>query len=74
VPGGGARVRSEVHYHFPATSEELISPNELSFRTRADLTRALTSAGFAVERVFGDWDRRPPGPGRPELIFVAVRA
>ena len=34
---------------------------------------ALTRAGFTVERVFGDWDRRPPGQGTPEMIFVAVR-
>ncbi len=73
VAGGGARVRCEVHYRFPATGEELVSENELRFRTRTELTQALTRAGFTVERVFGDWERRPPGPGRPELIFVAVR-
>jgi hypothetical protein len=74
VVGDGARVRCEVHYRFPATGEELVSDNELRFRTRTELTRALTRAGFTVESVWGDWDRRPPGPGRPELIFVAVRA
>ena len=74
VAGDGARVRCEVHYRFLATGEELVSDNQLRFRTRTELTRALTRAGFTVERVWGDWDRRPPGPGRPELIFVAVRA
>lgn len=73
VTGGGARVRCEVHYRFLATGEELVSDNELRFRTRAELTGALARAGFTVEREFGDWDRRPPGPGRPEMIFVAVR-
>lgn len=73
VAGGGARVRCEVHYRFLATGEELVSENELRFRTRNELTQALTRAGFTVERVFGDWDRRPPGPGRPEMIFVALR-
>jgi dihydrofolate reductase len=27
----------------------------------------------SVERLYGDWDRRPVGPGTPELIFVAAR-
>jgi len=36
------------------------------------LFREYTEPRMAA--VFGDWDRRPPGPGRPELIFVAVRA
>jgi SAM-dependent methyltransferase len=73
VLGEGALVRCEVHYRFPATGEELVSDNELRFRTRTELTQALTGAGYAVERVFGDWDRRPPGLGTPEMIFVAVR-
>jgi SAM-dependent methyltransferase len=73
VVGDGARVRCEVHYKFLSTGEELVSDNELRFRTRTELTQALTDAGLTVERVFGDWDRRPPGPGRPEMIFVAVR-
>jgi hypothetical protein len=69
----GARIRSQVHYRFPATGEELVSDNELRFRSRAELAGALTRAGFTVERVFGDWDRRPPGQETPEMIFVAVR-
>ena len=73
VAGDGARVRTEVHYRFLATGEELVSENELRFRTRTELTQALTGAGFTVERVFGNWDRRPPGQGSPEMIFVAVR-
>ena len=72
--GAGAHVRCEVHYRFLATGEELVSDNELRFRSRAELTQDLTRAGFAVERVFGDWDRRPPGQGTPEMIFVAVRS
>jgi len=62
-----------VPYRFLATGEELVSENELRFRTRTELTQALTRAGFTVERVFGDWDRRPPGPGSREMIFVAMR-
>jgi len=73
VVGGGELVRSEVHYRFPSPAEEIISPNELRFRARATLTSQLMAAGFSVEHVFGDWDRRPAGPGTPEMIFVAVR-
>jgi len=76
VIGDGALVRSEVHYRFPASGEELVSRNELRFRTRSELTRDLARAGFSVQHVFGDWDRRPARPqdqGNPELIFVAAR-
>ncbi len=73
VIGSGARVRSEVHYRFLSSGEELVSQNELRFPARAELTQDLARAGFAVEHVFGDWDRRPAGRGSPEMIFVAAR-
>ena len=38
-----------------------------------ELTRSLVTAGFAVERVYGDWDARPAGPSTRELIVVAAR-
>jgi len=71
VLADGARVRSEVHYHFQSSGEELVSENELRFRTRPELAQDLAEAGFEVERLYGDWDRRPAAPGTPELIFVA---
>jgi len=49
------------HYAFASTGEELLSPTKLRFRTLEELTRSLAGAGFAVERVYGDWDRRPAG-------------
>jgi hypothetical protein len=49
-----------------------VSENERRFRSRAEPTQALTRAGYMVERVFGHWDRRPPCPGTPEIIVVAV--
>ena len=66
------RVLYELHYRFP-DGVELVSQNELRFRTQAELTDGLVDAGFAVERVFGDWDRAPVGDGTPELDFVARR-
>ena len=52
--------------------EELVSHAELKFRTRAELGRSLSEAGFSVESVFGDWDGRPADAASRELIFVAA--
>jgi SAM-dependent methyltransferase len=65
-------VRSEIHYLFARSGEELVSTNELRFRTRSELSRSLSDAGFSVESVFGDWDGRPADTASRELIFVAV--
>jgi SAM-dependent methyltransferase len=61
------------HYAFVATGEEVVSPTRLRFRTLEQLTDSLVDAGFSVERVFGHWDRRAPGPASPELVLVACR-
>jgi SAM-dependent methyltransferase len=60
------------HYVFAATGEELVSPTRLRFRSEDELAQSLADAGFAVERVYGDWDRRPAGPTTRELIVVAT--
>jgi hypothetical protein len=64
-------VRTEIHYLFAHSGEELVSTNELRFRTRAELGRSLSDSGFSVESVLGDWDGRPADPASHELIFVA---
>jgi SAM-dependent methyltransferase len=64
-------VTYEIHYLF-ATGEEVVAPGQLRFRTEEELARSLADAGFAVERVYGDWDRGPPAPTNPELIVVAA--
>ena len=69
----GDLVRFEQHYLFAESGEELVSPGELRFRTRVELSRSLSDAGFFVEDVIGDWDGRPADVTNPELIFVAVR-
>jgi len=61
------------HYAFEATGDELVSRCDLRFRSLAELRESLAEAGFAIERVYGDWDRRPPGPTTRELIVVAAR-
>ena len=61
------------HYVFAATGEEVVAPGRLRFRTRDELTQSLRETGFAVERVYGDWDRRPADVATRELIVVAER-
>jgi len=62
-----------IHYAFVASGEEVVSPIKLRFRSEEELTESLRDAGFTVERVYGDWDRRPAGPTSRELIVVAAR-
>jgi len=62
-----------IHYLFAATGEEIVTSNQLRFRSVDELTRSLAAAGFAIERVYGDWDRRPVSPTARELIVVAAR-
>ncbi len=69
----GDVVRTQINYHFTSTGEDLISTNELRFRSQDELAQSLRDAGFSIERVCGDWDRSPVGAQSPELIFVAVR-
>jgi SAM-dependent methyltransferase len=67
------QVRFVGHYRFVRSGDELISGCDLVFRSRDDLGRSLTTTGFTVEDVFGDWDGQPVGPDSPELIFLARR-
>ena len=69
----GDLVRYDIHYRFASSGEELISSNELRFRTQAELEQSLADAGFSVRHVFGDWNREPVHAGSPELIFLASR-
>jgi len=62
------------HRRLLQSNEELVSPFALRFRSEELLRQTLTSSGFSVEDVFGDWDRRPSGPGKPELIVIARRS
>ncbi len=70
----GDRTECELHYRFADRGDELVSRNVLRFRTEPELARDLVDAGFSVERVFGDWDRRPVSGATSELIFVAARS
>lgn len=62
-----------IHYLFIATGDEILAPCRLRFRTLAELTESLVAAGFAIQRIHGDWDRRPADAMTSELIVVATR-
>jgi SAM-dependent methyltransferase len=62
------------HRRLLRSDEELISPFALRFRSEELLRQSLGSSGFSVENIFGDWDRRPSGPGERELIVIAKRS
>jgi SAM-dependent methyltransferase len=68
-----SRVLTDLHYLFRRTGEELVSRNELRFRTNDEITQSLASAGFAVEQVYGNWDWSLADLSSPEFIFVARR-
>ena len=59
------------HRRILQSNEELVSPFALRFRSEELLRQSLTFSGFSVENVYGDWDRRPSGPGERELIVIA---
>jgi SAM-dependent methyltransferase len=67
----GDVVHAVGHRRLLGISEELVSPFALRFRSEELLRQSLTASGFSVESVFGDWDKRPSGPGERELIVIA---
>ena len=69
----GRRIRYELRYRFAASGEDVVSANELVFRTQEEITQSLQDAGFTLRDLFGDWDRTPATPSSPEMIFVAER-
>ncbi len=67
------RVQYELHYRFERIGEEVVSTDELIFRSQAEIVQSLKDAGFSLDNVYGDWDRSAVGAKSPEMIFVARR-
>lgn len=67
------RVRFAGHNVFTDTGEVVVASSELRFRSRAELTDSLISVGFAVERVYGDWQHGPLVGASRVMVFVARR-
>jgi SAM-dependent methyltransferase len=74
VSVANGRVRFEGHNVFTQTGEMVVASSELRFRSLAELIDSLTDAGFAVEHVYGDWERGPLTRASREMVFVARRA
>lgn len=70
---GNGRVRFEGHNIFTATGETLVAGSELRFRSLQELADSLTSAGFTVEHVYGDWHKGPLVSTSRIMVFVAHR-
>ena len=62
-----------ISYRFLASGDELTSDTHLRFRTELELYALLNEAGFALQHLYGDWNRRPVTTRSPELIVVAQR-
>jgi hypothetical protein len=73
VSVGNGRVCIEGHNVFTATSEDVVASSGLCFRSRAEITRSLNAAGFAVAQVYGDWHRGPLTSTSRVMVFVACR-
>jgi SAM-dependent methyltransferase len=67
------RVMFEGHNVFLDTDEVVVVPSELRFRTQDELTRSLEAHGFAIEHIYGDWQRGPVTPTSRFMVFVARR-
>lgn len=66
-----SKVLTTIHYQFIKTGEELVSNNELIFRTREEITQSLKKVGFEIENVYGNWEWKIATEKSPEMIFVA---
>ena len=66
------KVTTDIHYLFTKTGEELLSRNELIFRSREEITQSLEKTGFSIENIYGNWDWSFANNESPEFIFVAV--
>ncbi len=70
---GNSRVRFDGHNVFTTTGEDVVVSSELRFRSRAELTGSLITAGFTIEQVYGDWDRGPVTSASRAMVFIARR-
>jgi len=67
----GKHANYEIHYLFLKSQQEIVSRNELVFRTESQIADSLKNNGFEVEDIFGDWDGSELKSDSEEMIFVA---
>ncbi len=73
VDVANGRVRIKGYNLFSASGEVVVVDSELRFRTLAELTTSLTTCGFSVEQVYGDWKHGPLVNTSPIMVFIARR-
>jgi SAM-dependent methyltransferase len=73
VSVGNGQVHIEGHNVFTATGEVVIASSELRFRSQAELTESLSTAGFSGEHVYGDWVHGPVTGSSRVMVFIARR-
>jgi SAM-dependent methyltransferase len=74
VSVGNGQVGIDGYNVFTASGEVVIASSELRFRSQAELTESLLTAGFSVEHVYGDWERGPLTSASRIMVFIARRA
>jgi len=67
------RVQYEMHYVFETTGEDLVSVNNLVFRSKEQITESLRDIGFSVEHMYGDWNSNIFEESSREMIFIATK-
>ena len=60
-----------MHFYFIERNEELLSHNELIYRSYDEIEKALTDAGFEIVSTWGYWDGSPLTDESNEMIFLA---
>ena len=63
----------ELHYLFKESGEVVVSTDKILFRSYSEIEEGLTTAGFRVQTVYGDWDCSLYNEMSPEMIFVAQK-
>ncbi|HEX9527949.1 MAG TPA: class I SAM-dependent methyltransferase [Streptosporangiaceae bacterium] len=59
-----------IYYAF-ADGMHLLSTGDLRFRSEDELRSSLLAAGYAVEQIYGGWNREPAGAGDGEFLVIA---
>jgi ubiquinone/menaquinone biosynthesis C-methylase UbiE len=66
----GGVVGSSARYAF-SDGSELVSTEDLRFRTEDELRSSLAAARFTIQQIYGSWDRGPIGSPDGEFLIIA---
>lgn len=73
VEVGDGWVHFRGHNVFVESGETAVVDSTLRFRSHAEIVASLHEAGFVVEQMFGDWEKRPFTTESRMMIFIARR-